>query len=258
MWGWSFYKCRMKRSLVLVLGVGVLLGGLVGAEEVHPSTTAQVRLASWWFARHAEKVAEIEEANDPKKEKAIELLMVGDSITNNFDKDGPGEAVWEKYFVPLNALNLGFGGDRTNHVLWRLEHLPALKTAPIAASLMIGTNNICWGSDQPRQAADGVKAIAEKLHAMYPEMEILVLGVFPRREKVDHPHRKQITELNSYLPDLLKAVPNVRFMDIGDGFLDEEGFLSREMMPDTTHPSEKGHEIWAQAVVPVLEEMMED
>ncbi|MDG2122834.1 MAG: GDSL-type esterase/lipase family protein, partial [Verrucomicrobiales bacterium] len=122
----------------------------------------------------------------------------------------------------------------------------------------IGTNNICWGSDQPRQAADGVKAIAEKLHAMYPEMEILVLGVFPRREKVDHPHRKQITELNSYLPDLLKAVPNVRFMDIGDGFLDEEGFLSREMMPDTTHPSEKGHEIWAQAVVPVLEEMMED
>ena len=53
----------------------------------HPSTTAQVRLASWWFARHAEKIAEIEAANDPKKDKKIELLMVGDSITNNFDKE---------------------------------------------------------------------------------------------------------------------------------------------------------------------------
>ena len=164
--------------------------------------------------------------------------------------------MWEKHFAPLNALNLGFGGDRTNHVLWRLEHLPALKTAPKAASLMIGTNNICWGSDQPKQAADGVKAIAENLHAMYPEMKILVLGVFPRREKIDHPHRKQIIELNSYLPALLKPVGNVTYLDIGERFLDEDGFLSREMMPDTTHPSEKGHEIWAEAVVPVLKEMM--
>jgi len=226
------------------------------AGAAHPSTIAQVRLASWWFARHAEKVAEIEAANDPKKDKKIELLMVGDSITNNFDKGGPGEPVWAKHFAPLNALNLGFGGDRTNHVLWRLDHLPELKTAPLAASLMIGTNNICWGSDKPKQAADGVQAIAKKLNTMYPEMKILVLGVFPRRAKLDHPHRKQIIELNSYLPDLLKDIPNVTFLDIGPKFLDEKGFLSKEMMPDTTHPSEKGHEIWAGAIVPTLKKMM--
>ena len=228
----------------------------VGEAEPHPSTSAQVRLASWWFARHAEKIAEIEEANDPKKSKKIELLMVGDSITNNFDKGGPGEPVWEKHFASLNALNLGFGGDRTNHVLWRLDHLPKLKEAPRAASLMIGTNNICWGSDQPKQAADGVKAIAAKLNSMYPEMKILVLGVFPRRPNLDHPHRKQIIELNSYLPELLKDIPNVTFKDIGSEFLDEKGFLSKEMMPDTTHPSERGHEIWAEAIVPTLRTMM--
>ena len=94
----------------------------------------------------AEKIAEIEAANDPKKDKKIELLMVGDSITNNFDKGGPGEPVWAKHFVPPNGLNLGFGGDRTNHVLWRLDHLPALKTAPLAASLMgtmTGAPSIC-------------------------------------------------------------------------------------------------------------------
>ena len=222
----------------------------------HPSTAAQVRLASWWFDRHAEKIAEIEKSNNPKDERKIELLMVGDSITNNFDKKGPGEPVWKKYFTPLNALNLGFGGDRTNHVLWRLEHLPKIKPAPLAASLMIGTNNICWGSDKPKQAAEGIQKITRKLNAMYPKMKILVLGVFPRREQLDHPHRKQIIELNSYLPDLLKDIPNVSFMDIGSEFLDEKGFLSREMMPDTTHPSEKGHEIWAQAITPNLREMM--
>lgn len=249
-------------NLTLLTAIAVALSSLSqsaiadDAGAAHPSTNAQVRLASWWFTRHAEKIAEIEAANDPKKAKKIELLMVGDSITNNFDKGGPGEPVWTKHFAPLNALNLGFGGDRTNHVLWRLDHLPVLKTAPLAASLMIGTNNICWGSDKPKQAADGVQAIAKKLNTMYPEMKILVLGVFPRRANLDHPHRKQIIELNSYLPDLLKDIPNVTFLDIGPKFLDDKGFLSKEMMPDTTHPSKKGHEIWAGAIVPTLKEML--
>ena len=233
---------------------------IINAEDrfnaAHPSTTPQVRLASWWFTRHAEKIAEIEAANDAKQNKSIELLMVGDSITNNFDKGGPGEPIWKQHFEPLNALNLGFGGDRTNHVLWRLDHLPPLKAPPKAASLMIGTNNICWGSDKPKQAADGVQAIAAKLNKMYPRMKILVLGVFPRRQNLDHPHRKHIIELNSYLPDLLKEIPNVTYMDIGPQFLDDNGFLSKEMMPDTTHPSKEGHEIWANAIIPSLERMM--
>jgi lysophospholipase L1-like esterase len=87
-------------------------------------------------------------------------------------------------------------------------------------------------------------------------MKILVLGVFPRRRQLDHAHRKQINELNSYLPDLLKSVKNSKFLDIGPKFLDEKGFLSKEMMPDTTHPSEKGHEVWAMAIAPELKKML--
>jgi beta-glucosidase len=87
-------------------------------------------------------------------------------------------------------------------------------------------------------------------------MKVLVLGVLPRRRNLDHPHRKQINELNSYLPELLKGMKGVRFRDIGPAFLDEKGFLSEEMMPDTTHPSEKGHEVWAKAIAPDLEEML--
>lgn len=252
---------KLPVSLMAALFISLIFNfqAATAVEETkeHPSTNAQVRLASWWFDRHAEKIAEIEKSNNPKDERKIELLMVGDSITNNFDKKGPGEPVWKKHFSPLNALNLGFGGDRTNHVLWRLDHLPEIKPAPLAASLMIGTNNICWGSDKPKQAAEGIREITSKLNAMYPKMKILVLGVFPRREQINHPHRKQIIELNSYLPDLLKDIPNVSFMDIGSEFLDEKGFLSKEMMPDTTHPSEKAHEIWAQAIIPKLTEMMD-
>ena len=252
----KIFSNRFSVTLLISLIFNFEAAPAAELDKEHPSTAPQVRLASWWFDRHAEKIAEIEKSNNPKDERKIELLMVGDSITNNFDKKGPGEPVWKKYFTPLNALNLGFGGDRTNHVLWRLEHLPKIKPAPLAASLMIGTNNICWGSDKPKQAAEGIQEITRKLNAMYPKMKILVLGVFPRREQLDHPHRKQIIELNSYLPDLLKDIPNVSFMDIGSEFLDEKGFLSREMMPDTTHPSEKAHEIWAQAITPKLREMM--
>lgn len=215
----------------------------------HPSVIPAPRIAEWWFARQAEKIGLMSKGD-------IDLLMVGDSITNNFENEKVGLKVWEKYFVPLKAINLGFGGDRTEHVLWRLDHLPVLKKAPKAAVLLIGTNNICWGSDTPKQAAEGVQAIARKLKEIYPEMKVLVLGVFPRRRNLDHPHRKQIIELNSYLPELLKGMKGVSFKDIGPAFLDGKGFLSEEMMPDTTHPSEKGHEVWAEAIAPELKKML--
>jgi lysophospholipase L1-like esterase len=215
----------------------------------HKSVIPAPRIAEWWFARQAEKIGLMSKGD-------INLLMVGDSITNNYENEKVGLKVWKKYFEPLKAINLGFGGDRTEHVLWRLDHLPVMKVAPKAAVLLIGTNNICWGSDTPKQAAEGVQAIARKLKKIYPDMEVLVLGVLPRRRNLDHPHRKQINELNSYLPELLKNMKGVKFLDIGSAFLDEKGFLSKEMMPDTTHPSEKGHEVWAEAIAPELKRML--
>jgi beta-glucosidase len=209
----------------------------------------QCRIEEWWFARQAEKIGIMSKGD-------VDLLMVGDSITHGFE--GIGSNVWKKYFVPRKAVNLGFGGDRTQHVLWRLDHLPPLKNAPKGAVLLIGTNNICWGSDTPKQASEGVQAIVKKLRDLYPEMEIVVLCVFPRRRKPDHPHRKQIVELNSYLPALLKGMKNVKLVDIGPKFLDENGVLPAEMMPDTTHPSEKGYEVWATAIEPELKRMLKE
>lgn len=213
----------------------------------NPAVVPQCRIEEWWFARQAEKIG-IMSTGD------VALLMIGDSITHGFE--GIGSNVWKKYFVPRKAVNLGFGGDRTEHVLWRLDHLPPLKNPPKGAILLIGTNNICWGSDTPKQASEGVLAIVKKLRELYPETEIVVLCVFPRRRKPDHPHRKEIVELNSYLPDLLKGMKNVKLLDIGPNFLEENGVLPKEMMPDTTHPSEKGYEVWAKAIEPELKRIL--
>ena len=212
-----------------------------------PAVTPAPRVEEWWFSRQAEKIGLMSKGE-------IDLLMVGDSITHNFE--GVGEAVWKEHFAPRKAINLGFGGDRTNHVLWRLDHLPRLEEAPTAAVVLIGTNNICWGSDEPEEAAMGVAAVAAKLHEHYPKMRILVLGVFPRRREASHPHRKEIVALNAALPALLEPIDRVTFLDIGEEFLDERGHLSEEMMPDTTHPSELGHRVWAEAIAPVLDRWM--
>ena len=268
----SLRSHRLLMTMMAILLVGFIAAfsapNVVGAEakakavEAKPNHAAVPvpRIDGWWFIRQGERIDLITKANKAEKAKKpedeINLLMVGDSITHNFENEKVGLKVWQKYFVPLKTLNLGFGGDRTQHVLWRLDHQPVLKKSPKGAVVMIGTNNMGWGSDTPEQTAGGIVAIVKKLKEVYPDMDVLVLGIFPRREKLNHPHRKRIDKANALLPGLLKGLKGVTFMDIGPKFLDEKGFLSRKMMPDTTHPSEKGHEIWAEAIMPAVKKML--
>ena len=104
-------------SQTLCLAVAILSSATANCTEPqatsvpkHQSVRPAPRIADWWFARQAEKIGLMSKGN-------IDLLMVGDSITNNFENEKVGLKVWEKYFVPLKAINQGFGGDRTEHVL---------------------------------------------------------------------------------------------------------------------------------------------
>ena len=115
----------MLRRIILALAVFLTIVTVPQLQKLeaqtdrkNPAITPQPRVAEWWFKRQAEKIGEMSKGE-------IDLLMVGDSITNNFDSIGA--PVWKKYFEPRKAINLGFGGDRTNNVLWRLDHLPKLK-----------------------------------------------------------------------------------------------------------------------------------
>jgi lysophospholipase L1-like esterase len=217
------------------------LASFINAQNV--ATLPADRKDQWWIKRHADNITQIEKGN-------INLLMIGDSITHNWDKQG--KAVWDSYYKHRLPINLGFSGDHTEHVLWRLENLPLDKISPKAAVIMIGTNNIGHNSSSPKETADGIKSIVEKLEKQYPAMKIIVLNIFPRGNKPDDILRRKVDEINSYLPELLKDKSNVGLVDINSVFLDIEKNIPKEIMPDFLHPNTYGYELWAKAVEPAL------
>ena len=194
-----------------------------------------------------------ESFNEISKKGEAELVFLGDSITQGWS--GAGKAVWGRTWEPLKAANFGIGGDRTEHVLWRLDHGNYDGLKPRLTVLMIGTNNTGHRMDPAPDTVAGVKAIVDKLHAKQPQMKVLVLGVFPRGEKGDDPKRVRTDEINALLPKLADG-KKVFFLDIGKSFLQPDGSLSKEIMPDFLHLSPKGYELWAAAIEPKVKELM--
>lgn len=202
-----------------------------------------------WVKRH-EGFVEI------ARKGGVDVLFLGDSITDGWRREerGGGKKIWDREFAPLRAANFGIGGDRTQHVLWRLENgeLDA-NLKPRAIVLMIGTNNTGFERDNttprnsPAETVAGVAAIVKTLRTKLPAAKILLLAVFPRGEKPDHPQRLQVNEINRGIAPLADG-KTVRFLDIGSKFLAADGTLPKEIMPDFLHPAEKGYEIWAAAI----------
>lgn len=206
-----------------------------------------------------------ESFNVISKNGEAELVFLGDSITHGWE--GKGKAVWEKTWAPLKAANFGIGGDRTEHVLWRLENGNFDGLKPKAIVLMIGTNNTGHqGRPQKElngavyqctaeQTAEGVKAILAKLRQKCPDAKILVLGIFPRGANKDDKFRQQNEATNALVKGFADG-QKVFFLDIGAKFLEADGTLSKSIMPDLLHPNEKGYEIWAAAIEGRVKELL--
>lgn len=182
----------------------------------------------------------------------VDLLWVGDSITH-FWEDA-GAPVFEKYYGKRKTMNFAISGDRTGHVIWRIEHSPMDKIDPKMAVVMIGTNNIGHGSSNPAQTVEGIQKIVAMLKERYPAMKILLLKVFPRGNKPDDPLRVGVNEINDGLEKIYAdgGVENVQLYGIGDLMLDADGTLPPEIMPDALHPNAAGYEIWASAIEPLV------
>lgn len=203
-----------------------------------------------WVARHEGFLAEA-------KSGKFEVVFIGDSITDGWRKKGL--EVWNKFYAPRHALNLGIGGDRTQHVLWRIEkgELDGLK--PKVAVLMIGTNNTGKEKDgSPRNSTpeiiEGVTAVVKAIQAKLPRTKLLLLAIFPRGT-VDAPQRDQIKEINQALAKLDDG-KRVKCLDIGKVFLADDGSIPRTIMPDLLHPNEQGYRLWADAMEPTLAAML--
>jgi lysophospholipase L1-like esterase len=211
----------------------------------NPAANPVARKDKGWTDRHAKFL-------ERAKKGDVDVLFLGDSITQGWE--GSGKEVWEKSFEPLKAANFGIGGDQTQHVLWRITEGKELEgITPKAAVLMIGTNNM--GGHNAEQIAEGITAIVKELRRQKPEMQILLLGVFPRSAKATDAVRDKIKDVNQRIAKL-DDNKKVHYLDIGEKFLEPDGSLSKEIMPDLLHLSKKGYQIWADAITPALVKML--
>lgn len=187
----------------------------------------------------------------------IDLYFLGDSITRRWGAtDYPDFlAHWKKNFFGWNAGNFGWGGDSTQHMLWRIQNGILDGVNPKVIVIMAGTNNIGKG-EKPERAADaaqGVAALVATCRAKAPEATILVFGIFPRN---DSPASNGlIDEANRSIAQLADG-QRVRYLNINDRLADAEGKLFEGVAVDGLHLSVKGYEIWARALEPVLTELL--
>jgi len=205
----------------------------------------------WWMPRHEDKLAEI--ARRRAAGEPTGLVFIGDSITHNWEKEQ--QPLWKQLYGKYNPLNLGYGGDRTENVLWRLQHGEVDGIAPKVAVLMIGTNNNGLRHDDPAVTVAGIRHVLQELRTRLPATRILLLAIFPRGEGADDGLRRVNEQVNAMLPRLADG-KRVVFLDIGKAFVAPDGTLSRSIMPDLLHPNAQGYRIWAAAMQPTLEQLL--
>jgi lysophospholipase L1-like esterase len=183
----------------------------------------------------------------------FDFVLIGDSITDWWPRHGADSYA---RFAPWKPLDLGVSGETTEEVLWRLQNGELDGIHPKVVMIMIGTNNLGrYDDEKPEWVVSGVKKIVETVRAKHPHAKILLLAIFPRAATAKDPIRERVDEVNKLLPALADG-KNVLFMDLGPRFLDPEGNLPREIMPDLLHPNDQGYRIWIEAVGPKLEELM--
>jgi len=187
-----------------------------------------------------------------KANPGAQIVFLGDSITQGWEE--AGKEVWDRVFAPHLALNLGVSGDRTQHVLWRIDHGQLDGLRPKLVVLMIGTNNSNAEDNSSAEIAQGIAAVVGRVRRKLPEAKVLLLAVFPRGEK-PNPQRTKNDEASHMAAEAVADGKSVHFLDLSSNFLGPDGLLPREVMPDALHPSTKGYEIWAKAIEAKVKEL---
>ena len=258
-----------KRLFVVVFAAAcIVLSGCRSTDVVNPcdvqigshSAVAPVTRPNkeWWMSRHQGVLDRNQEGN-------VNLIFIGDSITHGWEKKG--KEIWKQDYEPLGAVNMGFGGDRTQHVLWRLEHGEMDGISPKLAVIMIGTNNSNGTDNTPEEIADGIKAIVCKLRTGLPQTKVLILAIFPRGSGEQRKDKTQDATFNpqwdknaqaSEMASKMADGKMIFYLDINKVFLDEAGTLTRKVMPDLLHPNTKGYQLWAEAINPTIQKLLSE
>lgn len=193
-------------------------------------------------------MAHFQRSLDRTKKGNVDLLFDGDSITDFWL--GTGKEVWNKNYSRLNAADYGISGDRTENVLWRVQKGQVAGLRPKLVVLLIGTNNM--GDCSETQIAEGITAVVREYQKACPAAVILLQGILPRAESANDPWRSKIQHINTIVARLGDG-KKVIYLDFGDKFLEPDGTMIHDLMPDNLHPSAKGYEVWADAIRPTVE-----
>ncbi len=200
------------------------------------SITATQRNISWWQQRHQDILS--------ADKSAVKLLFLGDSITQQWQHEEYGLPIWQQYYGDEFAFNMGFSGDKTQHLLWRIENGELNGVSPDVTVLMIGTNNA--EDDSAEDIAQGINLIIEQVQLKLPQTKLIVHRIFSRGN-ADNPARL-ITDAASGIISSGANEKSFIYVDINELFEDGEGNVPKNIMYDGLHLTTKGYQIWADAL----------
>lgn len=217
---------------------------------VTPAVPDAAWTTNWWMGRHEQKLKEAQAGGAP-------VVFLGDSITHFWETGDKGHDVWQKFFAegPRRAINLGFSGDRTEHVLWRLDHGELDGFEAKVVVLMIGTNNTGHkpiSEEPPADTIIGVRAVLDKIRAKQPTAKIVLCAIFPRGATPRDELRRRNAVVNHEIQRFADG-KSIYWCDFSAQFLCADGTLPAEVAPDRLHPAQVGYEIWASAVMPFID-----
>ncbi len=204
----------------------------------------------WWANRFLSRHKLVEQ----QRGKTVDLVLVGDSIMHFWEWRHPES--WAKLTQGRTVLNLGYGGDRTQNVLWRIAHgeLDGYKAKNIV--LMIGTNNNSSSDTDPANVAKAVEKIAGEIRAKHPEAQLILHPIFPRGVSADSQRhdapRARNDKTNALLKEYPAAHPEITWIDFNDKMVDASGWVPRTIMADEIHPTDAGYDLWMDAILPRL------
>lgn len=250
----------VRRLVAVVLCALVAAAGPAEARVLAATPLSRADLP-WWAARHAEKVAAAHEGT-------VKLIWLGDSITQNFEHRGPPDAdnyasVWDRFYGDRSAFNLGFSGDATAHVLWRVENGEIAGLHPKLVVLLVGANNLGrlhWGA---ADTVAGIEAIMAALQARLPGVTVLMIGTLPREGDAWVTDNQRA--INRALAAKYGHAPGVIFRDLS-GLFERDGAIRHDLYADSLrtpphpalHPSPEGMALIARAIEPDVARVLGD
>ncbi|WP_166422162.1 platelet-activating factor acetylhydrolase IB subunit [Paraglaciecola sp. 20A4] len=212
------------------------------------SITPVSRNDAWWQERHQQKLAEKQALNND-----VDLLFLGDSITHAWEDTGA--TTWHKYYAHLKPLNLGYSGDCTEHLIWRLQNGEIDNLSPKLTVILIGTNNAGHRVETAEDTTAGVRVILQEVRKRLPNSKILLLATFPRSKSKNAPMRKKVNAVNNLVQHFADN-KNVFWLNIGQAFLTEDGLVLNTVMPDFLHLTSEQYQVWADAMQSTIARLM--